>query len=488
MRQRREDLARSAPEAEEEKPVAPPATLAAGNAAVARVLDEQGHGGAHLPVPVREEMEQRLDADLSEVRVHTGARANSLNRSIQAEAFTAGSDIFFSQGSYDPASANGRELLTHELVHVVQQQTAGPLTGDAAVSQPHDPAEVRAREIARDIGQAHGVGNRAAAVLARQPAPAPAPAPARVDEREGLMRNTAFDAINSYEAATGRGISRAVTTLGSVTDWGPFASALVGNLIWASACFATGGTAFVISLAGIGVGAVGSLPKDKEDIATWAMDHFITKIGEQLRHQVAAVASQTYAAVRDQPWDDDRIRREILGKLFKPEFIGLYGGIPETNQPAIEHRVHADALIQANRQVRDPHPLQNPGYVHYFYTVKGHVGSGYAYGDALQPIDRWTFELSAAELTMELGGAQAVAELKKDPLLKPAEMPLVKVIHIESGGDDRGSITLVLDGQNKFFRSNRNVVFRGIDERVILEHLWRGSGGKPADVESAKLK
>ena len=44
-------------------------------------------------------------------------------------AFTVGSDVYFADGRYDPSSVPGRELLAHELTHVMQQsgQHAAPL-------------------------------------------------------------------------------------------------------------------------------------------------------------------------------------------------------------------------------------------------------------------------------------------------------------------------------------------------------------------------
>ena len=85
--------------------------------------DIQGaRGGGHpLPDQVREPIEQTFGADFSGVKVHTDAEADRLNRSIQAKAFTTGQDIFFRQGSYEPGSQQGQELLAHELTHVVQQ-------------------------------------------------------------------------------------------------------------------------------------------------------------------------------------------------------------------------------------------------------------------------------------------------------------------------------------------------------------------------------
>lgn len=106
--------------------------------------------GAGLPDPVRTDMEQQFGADFSAVRVHTDARADALNRSVQARAFTVGADIFFSGGSYDVAGGPGRELLAHELTHVVQQ-SAGSTGGPSRVSHPDDAAEVQARQVARSV-------------------------------------------------------------------------------------------------------------------------------------------------------------------------------------------------------------------------------------------------------------------------------------------------------------------------------------------------
>src|SRR5262249_22686482 len=78
-------------------------------------------GGQPLPETLRSSMERAFNTNFSDVRVHTDAQADQLNRSLQAQAFTAGRNIFFRQGEYSPGNMGGRELLTHELTHVVQQ-------------------------------------------------------------------------------------------------------------------------------------------------------------------------------------------------------------------------------------------------------------------------------------------------------------------------------------------------------------------------------
>jgi hypothetical protein len=84
-------------------------------------LESARGGGQSIDDGVRGKLEGAFGADFSGVRVHTDSQSDTLNKSIQAKAFTTGSDIFFSKGAYNPASTDGQELLSHELTHVVQQ-------------------------------------------------------------------------------------------------------------------------------------------------------------------------------------------------------------------------------------------------------------------------------------------------------------------------------------------------------------------------------
>lgn len=78
--------------------------------------------GSELPEAVRQEMEQKIGADFSAVRVHFGSSADQLCQEINARAFTIGHDIFFASGEFKPETEKGKKLLAHELTHVVQQQ------------------------------------------------------------------------------------------------------------------------------------------------------------------------------------------------------------------------------------------------------------------------------------------------------------------------------------------------------------------------------
>ena len=80
-------------------------------------------GGQPLSESTRSFFEPRFGADFSGVKVHTGANANHLTKSINAKAFTIGQDIVFGSGQYSQDSHTGRALLAHELTHVVQQNS-----------------------------------------------------------------------------------------------------------------------------------------------------------------------------------------------------------------------------------------------------------------------------------------------------------------------------------------------------------------------------
>lgn len=78
--------------------------------------------GKPLGNQVKTEMEQSFSHDFSEVRINDDKEAAELCASLNAQAFAIGNDIFFNTGKYNPESSQGKELLAHELTHVVQQK------------------------------------------------------------------------------------------------------------------------------------------------------------------------------------------------------------------------------------------------------------------------------------------------------------------------------------------------------------------------------
>lgn len=105
-------------------------------------------GGQPLDTETRSDMEARLGADFSEVRVHTDARAHESAKDVGAHAYTVGNDVVFQRDAYSPSSDQGRTTLAHELTHVMQQRE-GPVEGTETaggirVSDPSDRFEQEA--------------------------------------------------------------------------------------------------------------------------------------------------------------------------------------------------------------------------------------------------------------------------------------------------------------------------------------------------------
>jgi hypothetical protein len=90
------------------------------SSAVSSAIQSTGKGNS-LPQQTLGEMNASFGVDFSNVNIHTSADAVQMNKELGAQAFTHGSDIYFNNGKYDPGSQSGKELLAHELTHVVQQ-------------------------------------------------------------------------------------------------------------------------------------------------------------------------------------------------------------------------------------------------------------------------------------------------------------------------------------------------------------------------------
>jgi hypothetical protein len=163
---------------------------AAGNAGTAALMEDDrssvhdvvGSGGTPLEPGLRADMEGRFGHDFGDVRIHNDDAAHQSAKSVNAQAYTVGSDIVFQRDKYDPASDSGKHMLAHELTHVVQQRS-GPVDGTDAgagvkVSDPSDRFE------------------REAVANADQVMSAPAPAPAAV---QAVQRVSTGDAVAQRE-------------------------------------------------------------------------------------------------------------------------------------------------------------------------------------------------------------------------------------------------------------------------------------------------
>ncbi len=130
------------------------------------VQEAVGKGGRQRLAPsLRADIEGRLGADFSDVRIHIDDQAAKSAEAVSAEGYTVGNELKFGQGYFEPASPAGRRRLVHELVHV-QQQRKGPVSGTnsgsgVAISDPSDSFEQEAEATAaRIVSSLQLVGGR----------------------------------------------------------------------------------------------------------------------------------------------------------------------------------------------------------------------------------------------------------------------------------------------------------------------------------------
>nr|WSW71430.1 DUF4157 domain-containing protein [Streptomyces sp. NBC_00995] len=105
------------------------------------VPDVLRSGGRPLDEATRTDMESRLGADFSTVRIHDDTAARRSAAEIGARAYTSGDHVVIGDGGGD------RHTLAHELTHVIQQRR-GPVAGtdDGSGLRVSDPADRFERE------------------------------------------------------------------------------------------------------------------------------------------------------------------------------------------------------------------------------------------------------------------------------------------------------------------------------------------------------
>ncbi len=109
-------------------------------------------------------MEPRFGHDFSKVRVHTDTKAAESAESVNALAYTVGRDVVFGAKRYALRMSGGRELLAHELTHVVQHSGTPNLssTDQLTLDLPNSIAE---REAKRKEAEVIAGGSDAAGTL-----------------------------------------------------------------------------------------------------------------------------------------------------------------------------------------------------------------------------------------------------------------------------------------------------------------------------------
>ena len=133
------------------------------NPAAEREADQLSAGldNARTPEEVKSRLGERLGADFSGVRFHTGSGAVSSAEQMGARAYATGRDVYFGEGGFDPSVA------AHELVHTVQQGLVESST--PTVSAPAGEVQMMPK-LFKKIGGLFKKGSKAQEAAASQEA------------------------------------------------------------------------------------------------------------------------------------------------------------------------------------------------------------------------------------------------------------------------------------------------------------------------------
>jgi hypothetical protein len=294
----------------------------------------------------------------------------------------------------------------------------------------------------------------------KPPAPAGKPggtgASVRLGDQSGYI-TAAQGYITSYRTAALAGITDFQSSLAPDFDWSLFGAQVAGNVIWAAACFTTGGTAFMISIAGItlttgaAAGSVTSAPTFQTN-ATMR----INDVDRYLNGRVTDVVADVFALAQKQGWDDNRTREEILNRMFASSYIvRTPGGLPNVDAPAIQATVQQRLLIEANatqpmRGSRGTGAMGHltptmirekvTGYLLYSYKV-GNIkhDEGFFHHDTMNDISAWqvgsgpSVALVPSANTGDINTSMNTAQLNlKSENMHIASWPCKKAINLYS--------------------------------------------------------
>lgn len=320
---------------------------------------------------------------------------------------------------------------------------------------------------------------------------------ARPDE-SGLV-TIAHDAITAWRDAAFQGLDEFLR-VANVPDWESFALSVLGNVLWATACFvfapettiAVAATQFAISLTGIAVSSAASAPSTKEGFEALAKKQ-VRNMWTQLQNEVAGVTAYVNKLAAKEGWHDNRTRRELLTRLVRPEFVSTFaGGIPNLDANKVQDTIRNNLLIEVNE-------LPNMGSRHedstalvtYYYDVSGAVDDSTTPSSVNRYYDEWRFKLSKVMVNLPSGGKTAVDDLAELGTLKPDKTRWHKRIVLTAPGrrfyTQENEWQIDLDGDNRVTVTWPSGIFLSMDDpdhwaETLLPQLWPPHG-LPPDVE-----
>ena len=340
---------------------------------------------------------------------------------------------------------------------------------------------------------------------------------------------TVADTIkNDYMRAALQGTLQAQSAVGAGFDWTAWATNLIGNTIWAAACFINpevGAPAiFGVSMLGVGVAAAGALPKSQAEFGSFASDN-LSRLETEFDKQKGFAGDRAFALATFNNWDDNQARLEMHKSLLMPEFINIDGdGMPSVNHDRVVAAVERDMLLKAGQtplgaaaetsmraggaysgspsfQLLVEDAIRNVGKIEYVYNVDGTTVSaggftGFFGARNATPPSGWNFRLNRVYVLMR---SEVAAELTRmlSKLYGNGPVPIAtlkvpKVIQIIEGTDitsQADTPEVEVNDSNKVARVHAVERYRdylkekGQDDtsygEEIVNRAWASSSGQP---------
>jgi len=180
---------------------------ARGLLARARGEHDSARGGQPLPTTFSRRFAADVGPLIERVRVHDDHAGAAVARRHGAIALAHGTDLYFAEGAYRPQTPTGRELIAHEIAHVVQQHR---LSGQPPGASAEAEADTAARTGALDVG---ALGPSRPVVQRRTPAEQVATVLRRAVEGWGTDEDAIFAALTGRTLAEIADIEREYAAL-----------------------------------------------------------------------------------------------------------------------------------------------------------------------------------------------------------------------------------------------------------------------------------
>jgi hypothetical protein len=286
-----------------------------------------------------------------------------------------------------------------------------------------------------------------------------------------------------------------------VADWHALAMSVFGNLIWATAAFATGGGAFLVSVGGIAVGSAPAIAavSSKDDFHKVARSES-DELAKQLKARVPKVVDEAHGEAMAQRRGGRETYHKLIERLLQPDFIDT-GAIASVNSARIAALTERQLFLRSGSSPSEDWAGWKKGdwWLEYQYRVDGAMGG---YGKAA-PMDEWRLSRESEDATLyPIDPAVRNARDRLNELQaslggphRVRDWPVRKRVKLYVRGSY--ALTVELDGANRAKGLGAEYLDRRQVEALVeaagwdwsgnglLRYVWGGSG-LPADINKIR--